>query len=216
MNGGTRECRSIEFRPNEQNWVAVMRWSKPDVVAMFQRQETAYRTAILASHWLQDPKAYEPNAIDEARGMAMRVFGRWVSWADIAELLAVDPSRVAGDMVMNQLHASLLVPFEALIGYCEDYDKEVERGDLGARLRAADWFVYARSIRNAIAHNLHFHFDVRFARQLPTKWRDFEITADLHGQPIYPRHFGAKPGHELLVSMQEFAETLPAEPSELG
>jgi hypothetical protein len=193
-----------------------MRWSKSDVVTMFQRQETAYRTALLASHWLQAPRAYQPNAIDEARGLSMMVFGHWVSWADLAELLATDPGRVASDMVMNQLHASLLVPFEALIGYSEDFDQQVEGVELRARLRSTDWYVYARSIRNAIAHNLHFRFEPWFLKRLPTTWRGFEITAELDGQPIYPWHFGAKAGHELLVTMQGFAVALPEEPSEVG
>ena len=55
----------------------------------------------------------------------MQALDRWISYADLADLLGEDPSRlvITSDFVLNQLHALIRVPFELLGDYCEDYDK---------------------------------------------------------------------------------------------
>jgi hypothetical protein len=57
--------------------------------------------------------------------MRMQALDRWISYADLADLLGEDPSRlvITSDFVLNQLHALIRVPFELLGDYCEDYER---------------------------------------------------------------------------------------------
>jgi hypothetical protein len=102
-----------------------MRFTKSEILDEFTRQDRSYRLAIIASHWLQGGGQYKPSAVEEARGLQMKVLDTWISYADLADLLEQDASRfsITTDFVLNQLHALIRVPFELLSDYCEDYNQ---------------------------------------------------------------------------------------------
>jgi len=84
----------------------------------------------------------------------MKVLDTWVSYSDVATLLEQDASRfsITTDLVLNQLHALVRVPFELLSDYYEDLDRAAGSA-MVEKLRHADWYEYARAIRNRVSHN---------------------------------------------------------------
>lgn len=192
----------------------VMRFTKSDVLHEFSRQDQSYRLAIIASHWLQGGGQYVPSAVQEARGLQMKVLDAWVSYSDLAELLEQDSSRfsVVTDFVLNQLHALIRVPFELLSDYCEDYDQAAPGRMMMKQLRAVDWYEYARAIRNTVSHNFRFDFSKYKPQQFPIAWRGIALTADLDGKAITFESFWHKSGYELFLEMRGFAEALPEIP----
>ena len=114
--------------------------------------------------------------------------------------------------MLNQLHALIRVPFELLSDYCEDYDQAVPGRKLLNELRSADWYEYARAIRNTVSHNFRFDFSKYKADKFPIAWRGNSLTADLHGKAITYDSFWHKSGYELFVAMRSFAEILPQLP----
>jgi hypothetical protein len=190
-----------------------MRFSKTEVLEVFRRQEAAYRLAILASHWLRNTANFKPSVAQEARGLAMEVAGKWIPFSDLADELEIDPVPLASEFVLNQLHTSIRAPLEILTEYCHDYDEAAPGSNLVVRLKGAEWYVYARAIRNAVSHNFRFKFDDGFKKLLPTTWHGLTISMALDGKPMNWDTFGNKPGYELLLEMQNFAEMLPDEPS---
>jgi hypothetical protein len=189
-----------------------MRFTKSEILEEFVRQDRSYRLAIIASHWLQGGRQYKPSAVDGAHSLHMQVFDKWVSYSDLAELLEQDPSRfsITTDFVLNQLHALIRVPFELLSDYCEDFDQVAPGGLLMNQFRSADWYEYARAIRNTVSHNFRFDFSRYKADKFPITWRGVVLAADLHGKAITYESFWHKSGYELFVTMRSFAEALPA------
>jgi hypothetical protein len=188
-----------------------MRFTKFEVLDEFARQDRSYRLAIISSHWLQGGAQYKPSAAEEARGLHMKVLDTWVSYFDLAELLEQDPSRfsITTDFVLNQLHSLVRVPFELLGDYCEDYDQVAPGRMMMKVLRAADWYEYARAIRNTVSHNFRFDFSKYKAEAFPITWCGISLTPDLHGKTITFESFWHKSGYELFVAMRSFAKTLP-------
>jgi hypothetical protein len=141
----------------------------------------------------------------------MEALGKWVSYADLAELLEEDSTRLAvtTDFVLNQLHALIRVPFELLGDYCEDYDRTSPGRSLVKKLRATDWYEYARAIRNTVSHNFRFDFSRYNKSQFPIAWRSMSLTYDLHGKAVTYESFWHKPGYELFLTMRAFADDLP-------
>jgi hypothetical protein len=188
-----------------------MRFTKSEVIDELTRQDRSYRLAVISSHWLQGGSRYAPSAIDEARGLHMKALGKWISYADLAELLSDDPARLAitTDFVLTHLHALIRVPFELLDDFCQDYDKETRGAGLRAQFRSEDWYEYARAIRNTVSHNFRFDFSRYDNSHFPITWRGISLTADLHGKPITYETFWHKSGYELYLGMRSFAERLP-------
>src|ERR1700730_16310915 len=157
-----------------------MRFTKPDILDEFTRQDRSYRLAVISSHWLQGGAQYKPSAVEEARGLHMKVLDVWVSYSDLAALLEQDSSRfsITTDFVLNQLHALIRVPFELLTDYCEDYDRATPGRKMIKELRDADWYEYARAIRNTVSHNFRFDFSRYNPEQFPITWRRISLTAD--------------------------------------
>jgi len=186
-----------------------MRFTKPEMLEVFRQQDLMYRMAILASHWFRLPTVYKPSAIEDARGLWMEVNEQWMSFADIADELEHNPYPIASEFVLNQLHAAIRAPLEVLAGYCQDYDKLGLETNLTVRLKSTPWYIYARAIRNAVSHNFHFRFDVKFKKLLPTTWHGITISAEHDGQRISSETFGNAPGYDLLLEMKSFAERLP-------
>jgi hypothetical protein len=187
-----------------------MRFAKAEVIEAFEREDTSYRLAILCTHWLRDTAHFKPSAIGEAQGLKMQAGGKWISFADLAERLEQQSPRdvIVSDFILTQLHALIRAPFEILSDYCEDYDKEVTNGQLLSELKRADWYWFARMIRNAVSHN--FHFDFKHDKdKLPVTWNGVTLTEDLQGTPITYKSFWHKPGYELFLEMKAFAATLP-------
>ena len=143
--------------------------------------------------------------------MHMKALDQWISFADLADLLGRDPSRlvVTANFVLNQLHALIRVPFEILADYCEDYDKAAPGQQLTKNLHAADWYEYARAIRKTVSHNFQFDFSRYDDSQFPITWRGISLTADLHGKAITYDSFWHKTGYELFLTIRAFADLLP-------
>lgn len=188
-----------------------MRFTKTDVLNEFTRQDRCYRLAIISSHWLQGTRPFTPSAIEDAQGLHMKAGDKWLSFADLADLLGSDPSRVVitSDFVLNQLHALIRVPLELLQDYCEDYDAAMPGTNLKNALRMADWYEYARAIRNTVSHNFRFDFSRYDKDRFPIRWRGITLTSDLHGKAITFESFWHKSGYELFLAMRGFAEALP-------
>jgi hypothetical protein len=146
-----------------------MRFTKSEILEEFVRQDRSYRLAIIASHWLQGGSYYKPSAVEEARGLRMKVLDTWVAYSDLADLLEQDRSRfsITTDFVLNQLHALIRGPFELLGDYCEDYDQARPSRQMMNELRSADWYEYARAIRNTVSHNFRFDFSKYKADKFP-------------------------------------------------
>ncbi|WP_027515681.1 hypothetical protein [Bradyrhizobium sp. WSM1417] len=163
-----------------------MRFTKSEILDEFARQDRSYRLAIISSHWLQGGAQYKPSAVEEARGLHMKVLDGWVSYSDLATLLEQDASRfsITTDFVLNQLHALIRLPFELLGDYCEDYDRASPGRAMVQKLREADWYEYARAIRNTVSHNFRFDFSRYKPEQFPITWRGISLTTDLHGKAI--------------------------------
>src|SRR5260370_40580366 len=153
-------------------WFPAMRFTKSDVLECFDREDRSYRLAIICSHWLQGGAQYEPSAAEEARSLQMGARGKWISFADVADMLEQQIPRTAitSDFVLNQLHALIRAPFELLSDYCEDYDKKAPARQLLTDLKNAAWYDVARLIRNAISHNYRFVFSDRDGRRMPLIW----------------------------------------------
>jgi hypothetical protein len=192
-----------------------MRFTKSDILEEFNRQDRSYRLAIICSHWLQGGTQYKPSAVDEARRLRMQALDKWISYSDLADLLERDPTRlvITADFVLNQLHALVRAPFELLSDYCEDFDKAVPDSQLVTAFRAADWYEFARIIRNTVSHNFHFRFSKYDRSRLPIMWRGISLTADLEGKTMTYESFWHKPGYELFLAMRGFAEALPEPPA---
>jgi len=188
-----------------------MRFTKFDVLEEFGRQDRSYRLAILSSHWLQGGKQYGPSASAEARSLQMEALGRWIAYSDLADLLERGDTRVAITtyFVLNQLHALIRAPFELLSDYCEDYDKAELSRHLVKELHRADWYEFARIIRNTVSHNFRFRFSKHDKTRLPITWRGISLTADLEGKAMTYESFWHKSGYELFLEMRSFAEVLP-------
>ena len=141
--------------------MAEMRFSKAEMLEVFERRDAAYRLAIIASHWIRDHRTFKPTSVDEARGMFMEV--------------ERDPSALSGELVMNQLHTTIRASFEVLRNYCEDYDALIGKASQRPMLENANWYVYAVAVRNAVSHNFRFRFRGDFRKRLPTTWNGMTI-----------------------------------------
>jgi hypothetical protein len=191
-----------------------MRFSKAEMLEVFERRDAAYRLAIIASHWIRDHRTFKPTSVDEARGMFMEVDDQWIDFMDIAAELERDPSALSGELVMNQLHTTIRASFEVLRNYCEDYDALIGTASQRPMLENANWYVYAVAVRNAVSHNFRFRFRGDFRKRLPTTWNGMTITADMDGKPLEPGTFWHRQGYALFLAMHAFAKTLPAPPAE--
>jgi hypothetical protein len=194
-----------------------MRFSKADILQMFERQGECYFLAIIAQHYLRGGEQYNPSAISEGRGLRMEVEGRWVSFSDVASKLENHTTMysLTADFLHNQLHALIRAPFELLDDYCSDFDKATPNGNLHVRMKSADWYPFARIIRNAISHNFRFDFGKGDRKLLPVKWLWVTISENLNGQPLTDDFFAPKIGYRLFLRMQDFAMALPELPAEL-
>jgi len=186
-----------------------MRFTKQEVLDVFDREDRSYRLALLASNWIRNAAPYTPSAAEEARGTSMQAGGKWIFFTDLTEALD-DPAKreaVSSEFVLNQLHALIRSPFEVLRDYCEDFGEE-----LSAELQATKWYWFARIVRNAISHNFRYNFDKRTRKRLPLTWNGITLTQDLHGKSIAYGTFWHRPGYELFLEMRRFAESLPERP----
>src|SRR6266849_7462257 len=188
-----------------------MRFTKTEIVESLDRDERSYRLAMLATHWLRDTARFKPSAAEQARGLAMQVCGRWVSFADLADKLEDGAARelLSSDFMLNQLHTLVRVPFELLSDYCEDFDRAAPGRGLLDEMKATPWYWYTRMIRNAVSHNFHFHFDERDRARMPVAWNGIELTEDMQGKPLGSEALWHKPGYELFQEMRAFADALP-------
>ncbi|TWB62950.1 hypothetical protein FBZ94_103650 [Bradyrhizobium sacchari] len=141
----------------------------------------------------------------------MKVLDTWVSYSDLARLIEQDTSwfSITADFVLNQLHALIRVPYELLDDYCEDYDRSSPGSRMVKKLRDADWYEYARVIRNTVSHNFRFDFSRYKPEKFPITWRGISLTPDLDGKTITFESFWHKSGYELFVVMRDFARDLP-------
>jgi hypothetical protein len=88
--------------------------------------------------------------------------------------------------------------FEHIKEYCQDTNQF-------GLLKSEPWYEFARIIRNFLSHNCRFIFNKYDRERLPIKWKDFEITEDLHGKGLGDKAFGNIQTWELFSRMEEFA-----------
>jgi hypothetical protein len=188
-----------------------MRFSKGEILNAFEREDRSYRLALLCTHWIRDIEHYAPNAATLARNLHMQVDGKWISDADLAELLENPMKRelLSSDFMLTYLHTLIRAPFELLSDYCEDFDKAVSGGTLLSQMKSAPWHNVAYIVRNAVSHNFHIEAG-RLREKLPICWRTVTITEKMVGQPMTAAIFWHKPGYELFLEMQGFAQGMPA------
>ncbi|HZP77962.1 MAG TPA: hypothetical protein VFB45_17580 [Pseudolabrys sp.] len=188
-----------------------MDFTKSQVLEEFARQDRSYRLAILTTHWLRDTAPFKPSATHEARGLHMKAGADWISFADLAEVLEKQETRDAAvsDFTLNQLHALLRAPFEVLNAYCESYDSRQTGSHLVSVLKCADWYEFARLIRNAVSHNFRFDFRKYDKSLMPLSWGGVTLTAELDGTPLTYESFWHKTGYELFLAMRAFSEAMP-------
>ena len=185
----------------------IMRFAKTEVLEWFDRQDRTYRLALLCTNWIRDIRGYKPSSSEEARGFSMKVRGRWLSFADLADMLEQQSSRdaLSSDFILNQLHALIRAPFEILHNYCEDYDKTDPTRPLLEKMKAASWYEVARIIRNTISHNFH----VQYKKTEPITWNGITLSREMDGKAITYESLWHKSGYELFLEMRTFAEALP-------
>lgn len=191
-----------------------MRFTKMEVLEWFDRQDRSYRLAFLCDDWILDGARYKPSAIEKARGTWMKVRGRCLSFADLADRLEQPSSRnaLSSDFMLNQLHALIRVPFEILRDYCKDFDNSDPTQHLVQKMKEAPWYEYARMVRNVISHNFHVQFEKHDKKILPVTWNGITLSQEMEGQPITYKSLWHKKGYELFLAMRTFAKSLPAPP----
>jgi hypothetical protein len=187
-----------------------MRFTKPELLATFAREERCYRLGLLCTHYIRDVEHYEPNAADLAAKLSMKVDNRWIDNVDLSYTLS-DPEKrelLSAEFLLTYLHTLIRAPYELLDDYCQDFEKLVPTRSLRAELRSQGWHPVASIIRNAVSHNFRLELG-RVRDKLPITWRTITISADMDGQPMAPTTFWHKPGYELFLEMRAFAEGLP-------
>ncbi|MBI1777738.1 MAG: hypothetical protein HYR63_20555 [Proteobacteria bacterium] len=185
------------------------RFTKADVLVIFQRQDHAYQLALLASQLLRSQNNSQGTVSATARGSQTGFGSHWISGAELAAKLdSEERDGLWSEFTLVQLHALIQFPLEVLEDYCEDA-KQL------AALAATDWYRFAKHIRNAVAHNRRFHFgrnnEGRF-KHLPASWEGQEITEDMQGKPLTFEHLWHQNGYRLFVAMRAFLESLPEPP----
>lgn len=193
---------------------AKMRFTKAEILEAFAREDRSYRLGILCTHWIRDVERYAPNAAALARGLHMKTDARWIAFTDLAGPLE-DPTKresLSSDFLFTYLHTLIRAPFELLSDYCEDFDRATLNGTLLARMKSAPWYGVAYVVRNAVSHNLHIEFG-SLRDNLPITWRTVAFTEDTEGQPMTAAIFWHRPGYELFLEMQTFAEAMPEVPT---
>jgi hypothetical protein len=191
-----------------------MRFTKPEILATFEREDKSYRLGMMCTHWIRDVENYTPNATSLALTMQMKTDDQWISNHDLAGLLA-DPMKrelLSSDFLLTYLHTLIRAPFELLSDYCEDYDKAVSVGSLLNEMKSQSWYGVAYIVRNAVSHNFRVELG-KMRDKFPIRWRTVTITEDMSGQPMTAAIFWHKPGYELFLEMRAFAETLPEAPA---
>jgi hypothetical protein len=190
-----------------------LRFNKGEILNVFEREDRSYRLALLCTHWIRDVERYAPNAATLARNLHIQVDGKWISDADLAEMLEHPMKRemLSSDFMLTYLHTLIRAPFELLSDYCEDYDRAVSGGALLSQMKSAPWYGVAYIVRNAVSHNFHIEAG-RLRDKLPIRWRTITITKEMEGQPMTAAFFffWHKPGYELFLEMQTFADAMPA------
>jgi hypothetical protein len=129
---------------------------------------------------------------------------------NIAPLLS-DPMKreiLSSEFLLTYLHTLIRVPFELLSDYCEDFDRASPGGSLLKKMKSEPWYGVAYIVRNAVSHNFHIEFG-KLREKIPISWRTTSITADMDGRPMTAEIFWHRPGYELFLEMQAFAELLP-------
>lgn len=188
-----------------------MRLTKADVIECFEKRDRSYRLAIMCTHWLRDSSQYAPSAIAEANSLQMEARGLWISYSDLAQALEQLDLREAllAEFTLTHLYALICPPFEFLNDFCEDYDKESPEVSLLRDLKAAEWYQFARIVRNTLSHNFRFDFDARTKARLPIGWKGITISEAMDGQEITYLTLWHKTGYDLFLEMRDFAEALP-------
>jgi hypothetical protein len=191
-----------------------MRFTRADILAAFEREDTSYRLGIMCTHWIRDVERYTPSAADLAPKLQMQAGDRWISNNDLSPMLT-DPMKrelLSSDFLLTYLHTLVRAPFELLSDYCEDFDKAAPSGALLNKMKIEPWYAVAYIVRNAVSHNFHIEFG-KLRHQLPIRWRTVVFTKEMEGQPMTATIFWHKPGYELFLEMRAFAEALPEPPA---
>jgi hypothetical protein len=92
--------------------MAIMRFTKQEILQSFEREDKSYRLGILCTHWIRDAEHYTPNAATLAHNLNMKTDGKWVLNSDLAVLLE-DPLKrelLSSDFLLTYLHTLIRPP----------------------------------------------------------------------------------------------------------
>ncbi|NTH16659.1 hypothetical protein G6L99_31595 [Agrobacterium rhizogenes] len=186
--------------------------TKADVIDCFDRRDRSYRLALLCTHWLRGGIQYKPSAAEEAHALQMEVRGEWISFSDLGSEIEQAELRanLVTEFALTHLYALICPPFEFLSKFCKNYGEANPHSTLSSDLKAAQWYQFARLVRNALSHNFRFEFDRGTRMKLPITWNGITISEAMDGQPISYMTLWHKTGYELFLEMKIFANSLPA------
>ncbi|MGD9110217.1 MAG: hypothetical protein PVG93_04705 [Phycisphaerales bacterium] len=124
-----------------------------------------------------------------------------VTFDQVAELLRKAPDR---GIALNEFNKMLMrttikESFEHIKEYCQDTNQF-------PLLKSEQWYEFARIIRNFLSHNCRFIFNKYDRERLPIKWKDFEITEELHGGGLGEKVFGNVETWELFQQFEDFVQ----------
>lgn len=129
-------------------------------------------------------------------------FGNYtVTFDQVAELLKKRSDHKIALTEFNKMlmRTTIKESFERIKGYCQDTDQF-------DKLKAEPWYEFVRIIRNFLSHNCCFIFNKYDRQRLPVKWKDFEITEDLHGGGLGEKVFGNIETWELFQQLENFVQ----------
>ncbi len=124
-----------------------------------------------------------------------------VTFDQVAELLrkATDRGIVLNEFNKMLMRTTIKESFEHIKEYCQDTNQF-------PLLKSEPWYEFARIIRNFLSHNCRFIFNKYDRERLPIKWKDFEITEDLHGGGLGEKVFGNVETWELFKRFEDFVQ----------
>jgi hypothetical protein len=82
-----------------------------------------------------------------------------------------------------------------------------DQNNLMNELRGQEWFRYARIIRNAISHNLHFEFDKYDLKAMPITWNGITISESLDKTEMQEDVLDYETTVLLILAMRDFVNS---------
>ena len=148
--------------------------SKEFVVNQLQHHKNTFALGLAAAQLFDLPAA---RALLEGRTLEFGAFALDLTQIAASSVHIADYQASIAEFLKVQIRAVVREPFEHIKAYCRQSDQ------LPA-LRRADWYEFARIIRNCLSHDFRFTFTRDDRGKLPITWRGKHITADMEGRDL--------------------------------